>query len=86
MSAQVRQMMKAGGGSIALCSSAVAFHGTPNHEAIAAAKGGVAALGLSAAATYAPYNIRVNTVAPGLVRPPDSTSSLLLILDTRNRT
>lgn len=61
-------MMKGGGGSIVLCSSAVAFHGTPNHEAIAAAKGGVAALALSAASTYAPYNIRVNTVAPGLVR------------------
>eukprot|EP00884_Botryococcus_braunii_P002646 jgi/Botrbrau1/12382/Bobra.0084s0005.1 len=66
----VRQMMKGGGGSIALCSSAVAFHGTPNHEAIAAAKGGVAALALSAASTYAPYNIRVNTVAPGLIRTP----------------
>lgn len=67
---QVRQMMKGGGGSIALCASAVALHGTPNHEAIAAAKGGVVGLALSAASTYAPHNIRVNTVAPGLVGDP----------------
>ncbi|KAI3423855.1 hypothetical protein D9Q98_009689 [Chlorella vulgaris] len=59
-----------GGGSIVFCSSAVARHGIPNHEAIAAAKGGVAAMALSAAATYAPRNIRVNCVAPGLTRTP----------------
>jgi hypothetical protein len=37
----VKAMMKSGGGSIAFCSSAVAQHGIPNHEAIAAAKAGV---------------------------------------------
>lgn len=66
----VKAMMKTGGGSIAFCTSAVARHGIPNHEAIAAAKGGVAGLALSAAATYAPKNIRVNCVAPGLTRTP----------------
>lgn len=59
-----------GGGSIIFCFSAVARHGIPNHEAIAAAKGGVAALALSAAATYAPKGIRVNCVAWGLTRTP----------------
>ncbi|EFN54494.1 hypothetical protein CHLNCDRAFT_135181 [Chlorella variabilis] len=59
-----------GGGSIAFCSSAVARHGIANHEAIAAAKGGVAAMALSAAATYAPRNVRVNCVAPGLTHTP----------------
>lgn len=58
------------GGSVVFCSSAVAKHGIPNHEAIAAAKGGIAAMALSAAATYAPKNIRVNCVAPGLTRTP----------------
>ncbi|GBF96689.1 hypothetical protein Rsub_09322 [Raphidocelis subcapitata] len=68
----VKAMMKQqpGGGSVAFCSSAVARHGIPNHEAIAAAKAGVQGLMLSAAATYAPKNIRVNCVAPGLTRTP----------------
>eukprot|EP00242_Pyramimonas_sp_CCMP2087_P004488 CAMPEP_0198206658 /NCGR_PEP_ID=MMETSP1445-20131203/10204_1 /TAXON_ID=36898 /ORGANISM="Pyramimonas sp., Strain CCMP2087" /LENGTH=271 /DNA_ID=CAMNT_0043879435 /DNA_START=1 /DNA_END=816 /DNA_ORIENTATION=- len=58
------------GGSIVLCSSAVAQTGLPNHEAIAAAKAGIVGLARSAAATYAGANIRVNCVAPGLTRTP----------------
>jgi len=65
--ASVKHMMKNGGGSIVLFSSAVALHGTPNHESIAAAKAGVYGLALSTAASYASKNIRVNCVAPGLV-------------------
>jgi NAD(P)-dependent dehydrogenase (short-subunit alcohol dehydrogenase family) len=64
------RMMKTGGGSIVLLSSAVAQRGMINHEAIAAAKAGVVGLALSAAATYARYGIRVNCVAPGLTRTP----------------
>ncbi len=67
--AGARAMMR-GGGSIVLVSSAAARVGLPNHEAIAAAKAGVIGLALSAAATYARYRVRVNCVAPGLVRTP----------------
>jgi 3-oxoacyl-[acyl-carrier protein] reductase len=68
--AATARMMKTGGGSIVLMSSAVAQRGMINHEAIAAAKAGVVGLALSAAATYARYKIRVNCVAPGLTRTP----------------
>ena len=58
------------GGSIVLVASAAARIGLANHEAIAAAKGGVMSLTLSAAASYAAKQVRVNCVAPGLVRTP----------------
>ncbi len=64
-----RSMFKTGG-SIVLCSSAVAKTGLVNHEAIASAKAGVLGLVQSAAASYAQRQIRVNCVAPGLVDTP----------------
>ena len=67
--AGARSMMRTGG-SIVLVSSVAARAGLPNHDAIAAAKAGVIGLTLSAAATYARQKIRVNCVAPALVRTP----------------
>ena len=64
--ASARPMMREGG-SIVLMTSAVARTGLKNHEAIAAAKGGVTGLMRAAAATYAGRGVRVNAVAPGLV-------------------
>lgn len=58
------------GGSVVLFSTAAARIGLANHEAIAAAKGGVNGLVLSAAATYGARGLRVNAIAPGLVRTP----------------
>jgi len=58
------------GGSVVLVSTAAARTGIANHEAIAAAKGGVQGLMLSAAATYAARGLRFNCVAPGLTRTP----------------
>ena len=57
-------------GAAVLVSSVVAQIGVANHEAIAAAKGGIEALVRSAAATYAPIGLRVNAVAPGMTETP----------------
>jgi len=62
------KLLRERGGSIVLFASAAAEIGIQNHEAIAAAKAGVVGLARSAAATYAPQNVRVNVVSPGLVR------------------
>ena len=58
------------GGSVVLVSSAAALEGLANHEAIAAAKAGIIGLTLSAAASYAGNQLRVNAVAPGLTETP----------------
>jgi 3-oxoacyl-[acyl-carrier protein] reductase len=62
------KLLRESGGSIVLFASAAAEVGIQNHEAIAAAKAGIIGLARSAAATYAPYNIRINVVSPGLIR------------------
>lgn len=64
--AAVRAM--SGGGSVVLFASSASEAGLANHEAISAAKSAVAGLARSAAATYASRGIRVNALAPGLVR------------------
>ena len=62
--------MQANGGSVVLFSTVATGIGLANHEAIAAAKGGIDGLVISAAATYAGKGIRVNAVAPGLTDTP----------------
>jgi NAD(P)-dependent dehydrogenase (short-subunit alcohol dehydrogenase family) len=65
-------------GAAVLVSSVVARIGVANHEAIAAAKGGIEALVRSAAATYASARLRINAVAPGLT-DTGMTAALLRI-------
>jgi NAD(P)-dependent dehydrogenase (short-subunit alcohol dehydrogenase family) len=65
-------------GAAVFASSVVARIGVANHEAIAAAKGGVEALVRSAAATYAPMNLRINCVAPGMTDTPMTAGLLKL--------
>lgn len=64
----VRAVPRGAPGSAVLFSTAATQIGLVNHEAIAAAKGGVDGLVTAAAATYAARGIRVNAVRPGLVR------------------
>ena len=59
-------------GAAVFVSTAAARIGTPNHEAVAAAKAGLEGLVRAAAATYAGAGIRVNAVAPGLMETPAS--------------
>ena len=61
-----KSMLRSGGGRLVFTSSVAGSLGLVNHEAIAAAKGGIEAMVRSSAATYAQRNIRVNAVAPGL--------------------
>ncbi len=68
LSRAAAKAMRETGGSIVLVSSVAARYGMANHEAIAAAKAGVEGLTVSLAATYANRGIRVNAVAPGLVK------------------
>ena len=66
LSMTCKALLKSGGGRVVFTSSVAASLGLINHEAIAAAKGGIESMVRSAAATYAQRNIRVNAVAPGL--------------------
>lgn len=58
------------GGALVLFSSVVAGTGAANHAAIAAAKGAVEALTRSLAADFSGIGLRVNCIAPGLLRTP----------------
>ena len=61
-----KAMLRQSRGRMVFTSSVAGSLGLVNHEAIAAAKGGIEAMVRSAAATYARRGLRINAVAPGL--------------------
>lgn len=65
-----KRMNKQSSGNCLFFSTAAAQTGIANHEAIAAAKGGIDALVRSAAASYCSRGIRVNAIAPSLTDTP----------------
>ena len=69
-SAMLRAIPNGTGGSIVLLGSQVAHVGVPGYETYTAAKGGVTAMARSFAAEAGPDGVRVNVLAPGVVRTP----------------
>jgi NAD(P)-dependent dehydrogenase (short-subunit alcohol dehydrogenase family) len=57
-------------GSLALVTSISGIYGAPNHSAYGAAKAGATNLARSMANEWAPYGIRVNSVAPDVIATP----------------
>ena len=74
--ASVRHMIKQKSGNIINISSTAGQRGEPFHSHYAASKGAVISLTKSLAVELAPYNIRVNCVAPGWVDTDMSHASL----------
>ncbi len=69
MRAEARMMVK-NGGSIINVASVNSFLGTPMAATYATSKHALLGLARSAAGEFAPLDIRINTVCPGLVRTP----------------
>jgi 3-oxoacyl-[acyl-carrier protein] reductase len=63
----VRMMMRSEAASIVLLSSIMGLEGGNGHTAYSASKGAIAALAKAMAREFAPWKIRVNAVAPGVV-------------------
>ena len=69
-------LMPVAGGSIVCVSSRLGMVGMPDQVLYSAAKGGLIMLAKGAAIEWAPRNIRVNVVAPGLTSTPIIEASI----------
>jgi 3alpha(or 20beta)-hydroxysteroid dehydrogenase len=70
MKSVLASMKRAGGGSIINISSVAGLLGNPNVLAYTASKFAVRGMSKSAAIEFAPHNIRVNSIHPGIIRTP----------------
>jgi NAD(P)-dependent dehydrogenase (short-subunit alcohol dehydrogenase family) len=69
-------MADRGGGSVVLVSSRAGIAATPQHLAYSSSKAAMTHLSRNLAAHYAPKNVRVNCLAPGLIRSAASQAFL----------
>jgi NAD(P)-dependent dehydrogenase (short-subunit alcohol dehydrogenase family) len=72
MRAVIPGMLELGGGAIINTSSVWGIYAAPNNAAYHCAKGAAHQMTKNAAVTYAPHNIRVNSLLPGYVDTPMS--------------
>jgi len=70
MKTSMPSMIDAGGGKVVNVASVAGLIGMPNVFAYSAAKGGVIGMSRQAAIEYAPKNVRINTIAPGVIQTP----------------
>jgi 3alpha(or 20beta)-hydroxysteroid dehydrogenase len=68
MKSVLASMKRAGGGSIINISSVAGLLGIPNALGYTASKFAVRGMSKSAAIEFAPYNVRVNSIHPGIIR------------------
>ena len=69
-------MIRQGGGRIINISSRIGLQGMVNRVAYCASKGGLIQLTRALALEWAPYNILVNSVAPGLMNTPETSKAI----------
>lgn len=73
---EILEMLKTGGGSIVNMSSVNAYTAWPNLAPYVASKHGINGLTKSAAREYAAKGIKINAVAPGIIRTPMNVERL----------